>query len=63
MHAETSILFDEGVQKSFITEHLAAELQHTRETTETMYLASFGSTTSKVQQVDIARVHVIAENR
>ena len=63
MHAEASILFDEGAQKSFITEHLAAELQLTRETTETIYLASFGSTTSKVQQVDIATVHVIAENR
>ena len=51
------------MQKSFITEHLAAELQLTRETTETIYLASFGRTTRKVQQVDIATVHVIAENR
>ena len=63
VHAEACILFDEGAQKSFITEHLAAELQLTRETSETIYLASFGSTASKVQQVDIATVHVIAENR
>ena len=63
VHAEASILFDERAQKSFITEHLAAELQLTRETTETIYLASFGSTTSKVQQVDITTVHVFAEIR
>ena len=63
VHAEASILFDEGPQKSFITEHLAEELQLTRETTETIYLAAFGSTVSKVQQVDIATVHVTAENR
>ena len=55
LHAEASILLDEGAQKSFITEHLAAELQLTRETTETKYLASFGSTTSKVQQVALLR--------
>ena len=61
--AEANILFDEGAQKSFITEHLAKELELTKEDTETVYFSSFESTSNKLQQVGIATVHVIADNR
>ena len=63
MQAEANILFDEGAQKSFITEHLAGDLELTNEATETIYLSSFGSTRNKLQQVGVATVHVIADNR
>ena len=65
VQAEANILFDEGAQKSFITEHLAEELELTKEATETiyMYLSSFGSTSNKLHQVSVATVYVIADNR
>ena len=63
VQAEANILFDEGAQKTFITEHLAEELELTNEATETIYLSSFGSTSNKLQQVGVATVHVIADNR
>ena len=62
VQAEASILFDEGAQKSFNTEYLAQKLELQRETTDTIYLSSFGSTTYKAKQVDFATVHVIADN-
>ena len=49
MQAEANILFDEGAQKSFISEHLAEELELTKEDTETIYLSSFGCTSNKLQ--------------
>ena len=63
VQAEANILFDEGAQKSFITEHLAEVLELTKEATETIYLSSFGSTRNKLHQVSVATVHVIADNR
>ena len=63
VQAEANILFDEGAQKSFVTEHLAKELELTKGDTETIYLSSFGSTSNKLQQVSVATVHVIANNR
>jgi hypothetical protein len=62
VQTEASILFDEGAQKSFITQQLAEELELTREGTETLYLSSFGSRSNKVQQVDVATIHIIADN-
>ena len=64
-HVQTTanILFDEGAQKSFITEQLATQLNLKKETTETIYLSSFGSTTNKLQQVDVATVHVVTDDR
>ena len=62
VQAEANILFDEGAQKYFIAEHLAKDLELTKEDTETIYLSSFGSTSNKLQQVGVATVHVIADN-
>ena len=64
-HVQTTanILFDEGAQKSFITEQLATQLNLKKETTETIYLSSFGSTTNKLQQVDVATVHAVTDDR
>lgn len=55
-------IFDEGAQKSFITQQSAEELKLTREGTEILYLSSFGSRSNKVQQVDVATVQIIADN-
>ena len=63
VQTEANILFDEGAEKLFITEHLAEELKLMREGTETIYLSSFGSTSNKVQQADVVTVYVIVDNR
>ena len=42
---------------------MAEELELTNEATDTIYLSSFGSTSNKLQQVGVATVHVIADNR
>lgn len=58
MHAEAHILFDEGAQRSFVTQKLADELQLCRGEKEAVYLSAFGSTGSKVQYLERATVNL-----
>ena len=63
VQADASILFDEGSQKSFITEKLARELALNRGTSETIHLSAFGSTSEKTIHVDTATVHIETTQR
>jgi len=60
---EANILFDEGAQRSFITEKLANELNVKETGTETIYLAAFGHSSQNVQIMKTATVHVITDRK
>jgi len=53
-----NILFDEGAQRSFITEDLAVKLQLQSFTTEHIAVASFGTNTLANRQLPVAQVQV-----
>ncbi|XP_063435994.1 uncharacterized protein LOC134716907 [Mytilus trossulus] len=55
---DARILFDEGAQRSFITEELAAKLDITKEGSETLSIATFGSTTKKVRNLDKTTINL-----
>jgi len=60
---EANILFDEGAQRSFMTEMLANEL-HVEDTgTETVYLAAFGDSSQRVRIMKTATVHIITDRK
>ncbi|XP_053380934.1 uncharacterized protein LOC123562061 [Mercenaria mercenaria] len=60
---DTHILFDEGAQKSFITETLAQELQLSTSGTETLHLATFGNQEQQLKHVDSATVYLITNQK
>ena len=49
---DVNILFDEGAQRSFITEDLARKLDAKVEGTESLSITTFGSDTKKVRNLD-----------
>ena len=51
-----NILFDEGAQRSFITQTLADQLRSTSYGKETLCISSFGGETTSKSQIDIVRV-------
>lgn len=53
---DANILFDEGSQRSFVTEELADKLQLTRTGSEVINLASFGGSTQTANSLDTATV-------
>ncbi|VDI09016.1 Hypothetical predicted protein [Mytilus galloprovincialis] len=55
---DARILFDEGAQRSFITEELAAKLDIKKEGSETLSIATFGSTTKKVRNLDKTTINL-----
>ncbi|XP_071128314.1 uncharacterized protein [Mytilus edulis] len=55
---DARILFDEGAQRSFITEELAAKLNIKKEGSETLSIATFGSTTKKVRNLDKTTINL-----
>lgn len=55
---DARILFDEGAQCSFITEELAAKLDIKKEGSETLSIATFGSTTKKVRNLDKTTINL-----
>ena len=57
------MLFDEGAQRSFITETLANELQLHRENTEAFSLSAFWGKSGKIQHIDTSTVYVITEQQ
>ena len=56
--ADANFLFDEGAQRSFITEKLARVLQLTPDGTDVVKLATFGDTAKNVRSLDTATVYV-----
>ena len=56
--ATAHILFDEGAQRSFITEELANNLNLVPERTEPLHLSVFGGAQTSVKRVDVATVHL-----
>ena len=60
--ATAHILFDEGAQRSFITEALAKKLDLTADKTETLHLSVFGGDQSTVKKFDVATVNLRTDN-
>jgi hypothetical protein len=58
---EASILFDEGSQRSFITEKLANELGITQRKSEIINLSTFGKT-ENVQKLDSKTINLITDS-
>ena len=61
--SDANILFDEGVQRSFVTRELADKLQLQTSGTEVVQLAAFGSSSKKVSQIDTATVYLLTDSR
>ena len=57
-YMDTNILFDEGAQRSFITEEFASKMNIEPYETETIQLSAFGSTNNKVRGLQKARLYV-----
>lgn len=55
---DTNILFDEGAQRSFITQELAAKLNVNKEGSESLCISTFGDTTKKVRNLDKTTVYL-----
>ncbi|XP_071170927.1 uncharacterized protein [Mytilus edulis] len=60
--ATANILLDEGSQKSFISEELAAELQLKPNGTSTVSLAAFGDENRNIHNLDIAVIDLQTQN-
>ncbi|XP_071132834.1 uncharacterized protein [Mytilus edulis] len=58
---DTNILFDEGAQRSFVTESLARKLNLQREGADNIQLSSFGETNANARRLDKATVYVETE--
>ena len=59
VHVEANILFDEGAQRSFITEQLANTLKISPHTTENVSISAFGNELSSSTQLGVATINVI----
>ncbi|XP_053407993.1 uncharacterized protein LOC123531067 [Mercenaria mercenaria] len=59
--ADANILFDEGAQRSFITEELADKLELQRTGSEVIHIAAFDSSTQKVKHIETATVYLLTE--
>jgi hypothetical protein len=57
-----NILFDEGAQRSFITEELAQKLDLVPVKTEILHLSVFGGSETSTKRVDVATVYLQADN-
>ena len=60
--ATAHILFEEGSQRSFITEELAKKLNLAPDKTETLHLSVFGGDQTKVKKFDVATVNLRTDN-
>ena len=59
--AEAHIIFDEGAQRSFISQKLADELQLKPTGTDTVHLASFGQDSQSVRYIQTATAHLTTD--
>ena len=61
--ADANILFDEGVQRSFVTRELADKLQLKTSGTEVVQLAAFGSSSKKFSYINTVTVYLLTDSR
>ena len=61
--SSAAILFDEGAQRSFITEALANELQLPRQRTEAVSLSAVGGSSEKYQHIDTSTVYAVTKQQ
>lgn len=59
--ADANILFDEGAQRSFISEKLVEKLQLRRSGTDVIHLASFGDSNQTVRHMNTATVYLVTD--
>ena len=59
---ETNILFDEGAQRSFMSQSLASKLGLQSSTKETINLATFGAVTPTRRNLDVVKIHIETES-
>ena len=59
VHVETNILFDEGAQRSFITEQLANTLRNSPHTTKNVTISAFGDELSSFTQLGVTTINVV----
>ncbi|XP_053378498.1 uncharacterized protein LOC123533118 [Mercenaria mercenaria] len=59
---DATILFDEGAQRSFITEKLADELHLPRGNPEIIHLTSFGDSNQNVRFMDTSTVYLVTDS-
>ena len=59
---ETNILFDEGAQRSFMSQSLASKLGLQSSTKETINLATFGAVTPTRRNLDVVTIHIETES-
>lgn len=55
---DANILFDEGAQRSFITQDLAVKLNVKKEGSESLSISTFGNTDKKVRNLDKTTIHL-----
>ena len=60
--AEAHILFDEGAQRSFITQDLVNQLQLKPTRKDIIGLSTFGVTTPAIRQLDVVTVELVTES-
>lgn len=58
---EANNLFDEGAQRSFITQDLVDQLQLNPTRKDTIGLSAFGATTPAIRQLDVVTVELVTE--
>ena len=58
-HCEANILFDEGAQRSFITQTLADQLSISHTESDSIALSAFGAHSSSNRQLPVATVKVV----
>ena len=63
LSADANILFDEGAQRSFITQKLADDIQIQHKGTEEINLATFGGSSQTLQRVPTATVSLKTSGR
>ncbi len=59
---ETNILFDEGAQRTFMSQSLASKLGLQPSTKETVNLAAFGAVTPTKRNLDVATIYIETES-
>jgi hypothetical protein len=60
--AEANLLFDEGAQRSFITQSLATKLCLCPNTKETINLSAFGASAGTKRNLDVATINIETES-
>ena len=61
--SQANILFDEGSERTFVTQKLIDELELRPVSTENISISAFGSQPSATRSIDVVNIFVETENR